>query len=188
MIDASTDVVSETKHQEPTTRLADLARLSRRFVRRLRPLDLLIIGVFVAALIGGAMFLLHQTVLNREYVAAKAVTDQVVNSIAAQDTATIRRLGTKQFQSDFDKANLNSQLRQFAAVYKDAKPVVDGRLITNNSKRQYLAITYRYDLLKVPFYVRVDVVKPAGSSQWQVQAIGTGHPSAPDDGSLTQSV
>ena len=175
--------------------IADLAqrlrglRLGRR-IRRLRILDLIIIGVIVAAAIGGLLFLGRQTVLSRESASARVVTDEVVANIARQNTAAIRSLGTKQFQSEFDKADLTKQLRQFAVLYGKVTPAVDGRLITNNSKRQYVAITYRYDLLKVPFYVRVDVTKPAGGKQWQVQAISTGVPGSSDNTSSpnTQSI
>ena len=188
-----TEPHSETKQLNVAERpadersiIADLAQRLRglhlgRRVRRLRIPDLIVIGVIVAAAIGGGLFLARQTALNRESADARNFTDQVIANIAHQDTAAIRRQGTKQFQSEFDKADLTKQLRQFAVLYGNVKPAVDGRLITNNSQRQYAAITYRYDLLKVPFYLRVDVVKPAGSKQWQVQAISTGVPPAPDD-------
>lgn len=173
--------------------ITDLAQRVRNLhlVRRLRIADLIVIGVVVVAIIAGLLFLARQTALSREAANARAVTDQVVADIAKQDTAAIRRHGTKDFQSQFDKADLTKQLRQFAVLYSKVKPAVDGRVITNNSKRQYVAITYRYDLLKVPFYLRVDVTKPAGSKQWQVQAISTGVPPAPDDGTdqtSTQSI
>lgn len=189
-----TDVLKQpTSAVDERPRIADLAQRVRNLhlIRRLRIADLIVIGVIVVAIIAGLLFLARQTALNRESADARSLTDQVVANIAHQDTAAIRAQGTKDFQSQFDKADLTKQLRQFAVLYGKVKPAVDGRVISNSSKRQYVAITYRYDLLKVPFYLRVDVTKPAGSKQWQVQAISTGVPPAPDDGSgqtSTQSV
>jgi len=141
--------------------------------------DLAIFAVIIGVVTGMTTFIVHRTQLKHEVSAAKAITSQVVSALSKQDTIKLRSLGDKKFQTDNSAASLSAELTfkttppiTFGAMYGDAKPVIDQALVLNNARGQHVTIVYRYDKLKVPFYVRIDTIKPPHDQKWHLQALG----------------
>ncbi len=140
--------------------------------------ELVIIAVIITAFAALGFYVVNRTRTNHEIDDAKQLSTQVVNALAKQNTAKLRALGDKNFQAANSASKLDSELTfkttppiTFGAMYGDAKPVVDTRLALNNSRGQHVVFIYRYDKLKVPFYVRIDTVKPPHDSHWHLQAL-----------------
>lgn len=154
---------------------------------RVRWTDVVIFGVIVIVIIGMAVFIVNKLSLKHEVSQARVVTDKVVADMAKQNTAAIRSLGNKQFQTDHTAAELDSALTfktsppiKFSELYGDTKPTVDQQIVANNARGKHVVIIYRYDKLKIPFFVRVDTIQTPGSNAWQLQALSAN----PDESKL----
>ena len=155
--------------------------------RQWKPIDIVAIVVVGIIIVVLSWTIISKLSLKHEVTQAKVVTSQVVAALAKQDTKTIRSLGDKSFQAKNSAASLNDHLTAtaqdgtkvtFAQLYSDAKPSIDSQVVANNSTGQHVAITYRYDKLKAPFYVRIEVAKTTGSTKWTLQSLSAG-PAAP---------
>ena len=175
-----------------------LADLTRR-LRGMHTLDIIALCVLAALIIGGSVIWLRHQALNHELADAQAVTDQVVTALSKQDTATIVKLGTKQFRQQNTAKSLSDHLTAtdtsgtkitFAQLYGDTKPTVNERIVKNSSAGQYVAIEYKYTKLKVAFYVRIDVIKAPSAKTWQLTALNTTQDELTDSSSsgATQSI
>jgi hypothetical protein len=152
--------------------------VAKRRKLNVKPTDVAIFGVIIIIIAVLGSTIIHKLNLKHEVAGAKPVADKVVNAMATQNTAAILALGDKKFQADHTATELGSHLTfqtsppiTFAAMYGDSKPAVDGEIVSNDSKAQHVVVIYRYDKLKVPFYVRVDTIKPANSQKWYLQAL-----------------
>jgi hypothetical protein len=65
-------------------------------------------------------------------------------------------------------------------MYGDTTPTIDRQIVANNDRGQHVAIIYKYNKLKVPFYVRIDVTKAPNNDKWQLQALSA----SPDESKL----
>lgn len=148
--------------------------------RKIRISDIIVFAIIIIVVISLVVFIFGRLNLKHEVAQAKVVSGKVVAALAKQDTKTIRALGDKQFQAKNSAASLNTALTfhdqnstaiKFADLYGDATPTVDRQIVANNSRGKHVAIIYRYNKLKVPFYVRVDVGQDPGSSTWTLQAL-----------------
>jgi hypothetical protein len=164
-------------------RILDAAKKARK----LHPLDIIALAVLAIVIVIIAAIFIGHTVKNHEIGSAEVVSHKVVASIASQNTARIRSLGSKDFQASFDKVNLSSQLKNFAAIYSKVTPAVDSTSVINSNRQQYVTVVYRYDLLKIPFYIQVNVTKPKGSTTWYVTSISTDHEADPATQTTTVS-
>jgi len=150
--------------------------------------ELALITVFLAVFAALGLYLINRTRTNHEVNEAKLLSAQVVNALAKQNTVKLHSLGDKNFQATNSAAQLDSQLRfkttppiTFGAMYGDTKPIIDTHMVLNNSRGQHVVFIYRYDKLKVPFYVRIDTIKPPHDSHWRLQALGASN----DESNLT---
>lgn len=146
--------------------------------RKLKISDIVIFAVLTGVIILLAVTLIGKLNLKHEVAQAKTVADKVVSDMAKQNTAGIRALGDKKFQADHTATELSTALTfkttppiTFAAMYGDSKPTVAERIVANNSRGQHVVIIYRYDKLKVPFFVRIDTIKTPGAGAWHLQAL-----------------
>lgn len=146
--------------------------------RKLKISDIIVFAVLAVVIIVLIMTILSKLSLKHEVTQAQVVSDKVISYMAKQNTTAIRTLGDKNFQSDHTASELSTALTfkttppiTFAALYGDAKPTVDQKIVTNNTRGQHVVIIYRYDKLKVPFFVRIDTIKAPGDSQWHLQAL-----------------
>lgn len=171
--------------QHEQSRLVDI---TRKF-RSIHKLDMLALCVLAALLISTGVFWIRHENLVHELADAQAVTDKVIAALSTQDTATIVKLGTPQFQQQNTAKSLSSHLTAtdangtkitFAQLYGDTKPSVNERIVKNSSAGQYVAVEYKYTKLKVAFYVRVDVIKTPGAKIWRVTALNTTQDEVPD--------
>jgi len=146
--------------------------------RKLKISDIVIFTVLAVVIILLTVTLVSKLNLKHEVAQAKVVADKVVHDMSKQNTAGIRALGDKKFQADHTAAELSTALTfkttppiTFSQLYGDSKPTVDRQIVANNSRGQHVAIVYRYDKLKVPFFVRIDTIKAPGTAQWHLQAL-----------------
>jgi len=149
--------------------------------------DVVIFGAIIVVIVALSLTIVHKEHLKHEVAQAKTITDKAVSALAKQNTTGIRALGDKKFQADHTAAELNSSLTfqadqpiTFAQMYGDSKPVVDAKIVANNANGQHVAIIYRYDKLKVPFYVRIDTIQPPHSQKWYLQALSA----SPDEAKI----
>ena len=117
-------------------------------------------------------FIIHNVQLHREAIQAQVVADKVVKRLGKQDIAGIRALADKKFRSDNSTTTLQPLVKPIAQIYGGTTPVIDRTVVSNTTKAQYVTFIYRYDRLKVPFYVRVGMSRPNGSSDWQLVNLG----------------
>jgi hypothetical protein len=145
-----------------------------------RPLDVIVIAVITIVVIALVIFIIGRLSLKHEVSQAKTVSDKVIAALATQNTGTIRSLGDKKFQAKNSAASLSSALTfhpenskpiTFAQMYGDSTPTVDRQIVANNKTGQHVAIIYRYDKLKVPFFVRIETAKMLGSNIWTLQSL-----------------
>ncbi len=143
--------------------------------------ELAFLAVIIIASAALALHLVSTTHTNQEIHDAKQLGGQVVTALAKQNTAKLRSLGDKDFQTNNTASKLDSELTfkttppiTFGAMYGDTKPTIDIHMALNNVRGQHVVFIYRYDKLKVPFYVRVDTIKPPHSTHWYLQALSAG--------------
>jgi hypothetical protein len=155
---------------------------------RLRWSDVAIFAVMIAGATGASIYLISHTHKDHEISAAEQLSTQVVTALSKQNTTALRSLGDKTFQASNSASSLDNQLRfkttppiTFAAMYGDTKPTVDLHVVLNNARGQHVVFIYRYDKLKVPFYVRIDTIKPPHDAHWHLQALGAD----PNESNLT---
>ena len=141
-------------------------------------MDVLIFVIIAGVIVGLTSFIVHRLSLKHEVSDAKVVSDKTLAAMAKQNTAAIHALGDKSFQAHHTASELDDALTfkttppiKFSEMYGKAKPVVDIQSVANNAKGQHVATIYRYDDLKVPFYVRIDTIKPPQAKQWYLQAL-----------------
>jgi len=154
---------------------------------RVRPFDIIAFTIIIIVIVSMSVFIVNRLRLkhnveavNREAASAKVVTSKVIDDLAKQDTAAIRALGDQSFQAKNSAESLDAALTfhpensspiKFSELYGDSKPTVDQQIVANNTRGQHVALIYKYDKLKVPFYVRVDVSKTPNSDTWTLQAL-----------------
>lgn len=147
---------------------------------KVRPTDVIVFAIIIAIIASLSVFIINRLSLKHEVSQARNVADKVVADLAKQDTTGIRALGDKSFQAKNSAASLSTALTfhdqngtaiKFADLYGDATPTVDQQIVANNSRGQHVAIIYRYDKLKVPFYVRVDISQAPGATAWTLQGL-----------------
>lgn len=142
-----------------------------------RKLKLKMSDIIIFAAILVVIALLVATIVNRlnlkhEVSGARTVSDMVISKMAKQDASGIRALADKKFQSDHSSAELAPLLKPIAEIYGKTTPVIDQQIVSNNDKAQNVTFVYRYDRLKIPFYVRIGTTKPKNSSTWYLVNLG----------------
>lgn len=165
----------ETTKQEPR-KLVDDTKPKRR--RVIKPIEVVFIVGFVVIVVVLLKVLIGDIALKQEVNQGTTLANKAVGAMEKQDTTTLRSLGTKQFQSDYTAAELNAKLTfqtdqpiTFAQMYgKNGQRTIDQQTYLNNSRGQHVIVFYRYNKLKVPFFVRIDTIKPPASSQWYLQS------------------
>lgn len=163
---------------EETTEPRVLPAEPRRRKLRIKWSDVLIFAAIIAVIAGLSAFIINRLALKHEVAAAKPTADKILTAMSKQDVKVIVAMGDKTFQADHTIAELNGDLTfkttppiTFAALYGDSKPTVEQQVVANNAKGQHVSIIYRYDKLKVPFYVRIDTTKPPHGTKWYLQAL-----------------
>ena len=141
--------------------------------------DIVVIMITIAVIVGIVIFAVSRLALRKETASAKLVASEVVSALSKQDVATLRSLGDKTFQEQNSTKSLNAELTfrttpsiTFSEMYGKTKPIIVQQIVTNNSRGQHVMIIYRYDKLKIPFYIRIDTIKPPHSTHWYMQALG----------------
>jgi len=153
-----------------TPRLLETPRQRRR--PKLKATDFIIFGVIVVVIIALVATILGRLNLKHEVASARPVADNVISRIAHNDPAGVRALADKKFQSDHSVAELKPILTPLAQIYGNSPPTVDRQIVANTKKAQNVIFIYKYNRLKVPFYVRVTISQPHGSSAWQLVNFG----------------
>lgn len=127
--------------------------------------------------------------LKHEVNEAKVVTSKVIAALATQDTEAIRKLGDKSFQDKNSADSLNKNLTAtaedgspvtFSELYGETDPTIHRQRVANNAAGQNVNIIYKYDSLKIPFYVSIDVNKAPRETQWKLQSLSA----SPNEASL----
>lgn len=147
---------------------------------KVRPTDIIIFAVIIVVVVSLSVFIVKRLTLKHEVAGAETVSSKVIADLSKQDTAGIRALGDKSFQTKNSAKSLDTALTfhdqdgtaiKFSDMYGDTTPTVDKQIVANNSRGKHVAIIYRYNKLKVPFYVRVDVLQAPNSSKWTLQGL-----------------
>lgn len=147
---------------------------------KLKITDIIIFSIILIVIVVLSVTIISKLQLKHEVSQAKAVSDKVIAAMSKQDTAAIRSLGDKKFQAKNSAASLNSALTfrpadsepiTFSNLYGDSKPSVADQIVANNSTGKHVAIIYRYDKLKVPFFVRVETAESKGATNWTLQSL-----------------
>lgn len=148
--------------------------------KKIKLFDIVALALVVIVIVVLAMTLIGKLTLKHEVSQAKAVSDKVVLALAKQDTTAIRSLGDASFQKKNSASSLNTALTfqptdstsavTFGNLYGDSKPTIAHEIVGNNSRGKHVAMIYRYDKFKVPFFVRVNV-GTSGNSSWALQGL-----------------
>jgi hypothetical protein len=142
--------------------------------RRSKPkaTDFIIFAIILVVIIALVATIIGRLSLKHEVAAARPVADSVISRIAHNDPAGIRSLADKKFQSDHTVAELKPIITPLAQIYGKTPPTVDRQIVANTKRAQNVIFIYKYNRLKVPFYVRVTISQPHGSSAWKLVNFG----------------
>lgn len=140
--------------------------------RRLPPESILAIAVGIVILVIAVFVVVGKLHTNHEIADARVVADQAVDRLAKQDADGLRALADSKFRHDNSAAKLQPLIQPIAKIYGGTQPKVDQTIVANNAKGQHVTFIYKYDRLKVPFYVRVGTGKTPHQSSWHVVNLG----------------
>jgi len=165
--------MEDDKAQEPFLTVA------ARKLRHMHTLDRIALIVVAVVVIVAAVLITQHVSRNREITTAKLTANKTITALAKEDTKAIVSLGDPTFQKATTPAKLKAALAftyndkpvTFAGLYGTTTPTVDTTVVTNNSAGQHVVFIYKYDSLKVPYYVRVDTINPAGKNHWYLQGL-----------------
>jgi len=153
---------------EPRTTVAPAVRRSRR----LKASDIIIFGVILVVIVVLVATIIGRLSLKHEVSAAQAVSDKVISRIAHDDAAGVRALADQKFQHDHSATELAPLLKPISQIYGQTTPTIDQQIVANTKKAQNVVFVYKYNRLKLPFYVRVTISKPKGNNAWQLVNFG----------------
>ena len=125
----------------------------------------------VTALIAASLFTLHKIDVahqQKEVAGARVVSDKAILALQARSGAAARKLGTKTFQSTYTDKQLTDQFKAIEAA-TGAPPKLEIHMVRNSESSDNVYFIYKYDRLKVPYYVRTLVIKQ--SNTWQLSNI-----------------
>jgi hypothetical protein len=152
--------------------------ITHRSRRRIRISDVILLLVFIVICFFLARTLWNQLSLRHEVSAAKVITSRVVADIATQNAKDTHQVGDAAFQAHHSVGSLSDLFAQ-AKPYTKGSPTVDRQTVTNDKQGQTVYIIYKYQV-KPPYYLRVTVAKPKGTSAWHL----TGLSGNPDESQL----
>ena len=140
--------------------------------RKIHPMDVIGFSVVAVVIVVLSITLNSKLNLKHEVANAQVPADKVAHDIAVNNVADARKLANKGFLADpSNTASMSKFFKSMSEIYSKTTPTVAAKIVGNNATGQNVAFVYEYDRLKLPYYVRIDVVKPAGSSTWQLRAI-----------------
>jgi hypothetical protein len=125
----------------------------------------------VAVLIAASLITLHKIDVahqQKEVAGARAVSDKAILAVQARNGAAARKLGTKSFQSTYTDKQLTDQFKAIE-VATSAPPKLEIHMVRNSASSDNVYFIYKYDQLKVPYYVRTLVVRQ--NDTWQLSNI-----------------
>jgi len=140
-----------------------------KHARPLRPLDIILIVLFLAICGFLLNMLLSQMKLNHEVSAAKAITNRVISDIGNQNANDVHSLGDSGFQKSHSTASLAALFKQVKS-HAHGAPIADKQIVNNDKYGQAVGIIYKYPD-KPQFYIRVVATKPKGASSWHLTQI-----------------
>lgn len=131
-------------------------------------MDIIIFTVVLAVIAVLAFTLISKLSLRHDVASAKVVASKTISDLQKRDGAAARTLGDKDFQSKNSSADLTALFKKIErATLK--QPSVDRQTYYKDKQGKIVFFIYRYDTLKVPFFVRVGVSQENGT--WLLSSI-----------------
>ena len=130
-------------------------------------LGLIVVGILIAGS-AFALYKLNSTHQQKEVAAAQVVSDKAIAALQKRNGADARKLGTKKFRTTYSDKQLTDQFKAVEVATTGA-PKLDVRIRKNTSSGKNIYFIYKYDRLKVPYYVRTLIVEDSGN--WRLSNI-----------------
>lgn len=139
---------------------------------KINPLYVTIAALLVIIIVLTALFLGIRQARKHEIADARTTADHLITLIDHGEAAKLHQAGDTSFRKQNSAASLQPLLNPISQIYHDSHPKVDNTTVHNSGGAKHVTFVYRYDRLKVPFYVRVSVTEPAHASRWQLSGLG----------------
>ncbi len=140
--------------------------------RKIQTMDIIGFGVIAVVLLVLSITLVSKIKLKHEVTTAQVTAYQAAHDIATNNVTAARKLASKDFLTDpANTTDMPKFFKSMADIYSTTTPKVVTKTVGNNSSTQNVAFIYEFDRLKLPYYVRIDVVKPTTGGTWQLRAI-----------------
>lgn len=110
----------------------------------------------------------NQAKLQQATKEARVVSDKAIDGLQQRDGASVRKLGSKKFQSTYTDKELTTQFKSIEVATSEA-PHIQERFTRDSSSGQVIYFVYKYNTLKVPYYVRTAMINESG--QWRLTHI-----------------
>lgn len=165
--------MEDTKEQQP------FLTIVAHKLRSMHTLDRIALTVAAIIIVVVAVLITKHVARDREITTARKTASAAVADLAKENTAALVALGNADFQKSTSAAKLKSALTftfdnkpvTFAELYGSTTPTVDSTVVANNGTGQHVVFIYKYNSLKLPYFVRVDTINPAGKNHWYLQGL-----------------
>ncbi|HET6924201.1 MAG TPA: hypothetical protein VFH39_00020, partial [Candidatus Saccharimonadales bacterium] len=111
--------------------------------RRIRPLDVAIVVLFVAVVTALILVLLAQLRLKNEVADARAVTDKLITAMKDQDGEAARLLGDPGFRARNSADQMHTIFTE-SKPYTQGTPVVVRQVVVNGKVNHVVSIYYKF--------------------------------------------
>jgi hypothetical protein len=158
-----------SKATEPTedTRRASPSTESRRRTI-ITPGELIVTVIFVGIVVALAIVLVREITLRHDVTNARAVSSKVVNDVKTRSGTAMRSLGSPTFQRTYTASALTKQFNS-VKIATLKTPTLDQQIVVDTPDGRNIYFIYKYNALKVPFYVRTTIEHRSG--HWYLTAV-----------------